>query len=112
VERFAAIVDKLWSAVLIAVTGETFREASGSRCVCGVVVSLRERRASSGASSGAATAKLALWINDAGNKEQVEAVGRNFREVLSDAIEEADVPRGGLKLAFEDFRSRSVTRRC
>lgn len=131
--HFAGLVDAAWDAVLLAAIGERFCESCGGvRNACGVVVSLRERAsqppqhgaagsaaavaeaADSLASAPAAgrTAKLALWLQDAEDKEQVLAVGRLLREVLEQAVPDtARTPRGGWRLAFEDFRRRSVTLR-
>lgn len=112
--HFGDLVDDIWGAALLALVGDRFVEALGNtRNACGVVVSLRDRSASvSDLGEGPTTGKLALWLRDADDKEQVLAVGQVLREVLEQAVPEtARTPRGGWRLAFEDFRRRAVTLR-
>merc|ERR1712032_761202 len=97
--------------------GAGFGDTCNIGFICGVVISLRRRASqpsspiNSNPAAPGASAKLSLWLRDAGDKERVQEVGQLFREVLALATAELDPPRGGWKLAFEDFRSRAVTMR-
>jgi len=112
--QFSELVDQVWSAVLLALVGGRFADACASAQVSGAVISMRGQALTppSSASSVPATsgtrAKLALWLRNAADREEVQAVGRLFHEVLSHATAELVAPRGW-KLAFEDFQTRAVT---
>lgn len=118
---FGSLVDDVWRAALLAMIGGRFCEASPSApsLVCGVVISLRDRGQTRQPQEEASTsaqrktaAKLALWLRGADDMEQVAAVGRAFRGVLEEAAADRSLePRGGWRLAFEDFRQRSVRMR-
>lgn len=103
--QFARLVDQLWKVVLLALIGEGFVSTGGSALVSGAVFSLRERAASS------TSAKLALWLYSAGDSEEVQAIGQILVELLTFAASECDEPRGGWRLAFEDFQTHAVTLR-
>mmetsp|Transcript_67311 Transcript_67311/g.161371 ORF Transcript_67311/g.161371 Transcript_67311/m.161371 type:complete len:876 (-) Transcript_67311:58-2685(-) len=124
--RFHDVVDKVWLETVLAVLGGTLEEAiaEGSATAtdeplsCGIVISMRgcdKDALSSGQDvpkQKPLTAKLALWLRGAQSRDQVRAAGNALLKVLSSATSAADdVPRGGWRLAFEDFATRSVTSR-
>jgi len=95
--QFAGLVDRVWRDLLLALIGERFESA------CGAVISLRERSASN------CSAKLSLWLCNADSREDAYAAGQVLQELLARATGELDPPKGGWRLAFEDFRARAVT---
>lgn len=95
--QFAGLVDRVWRDLILALVGERFESA------CGAVISLRERSAST------CSAKLSLWLCNADSREDAHAAGQVLQELLARAAGELDPPKGGWRLAFEDFRARAVT---
>lgn len=120
--RFPKLLDALWLAAVLLAVGGDFDDAACGDNVAGVVVSVRLGSAARAARGGdgaepsadapakPTTAKLALWVSDARAEAGVRAAGAALREAVLDAASgEAEAPRGGWHIAFEDFQKRAVT---
>lgn len=91
----AQSLDDLWLSLCMALIGEAFADY-GPEMVCGAIVSVRNR-----------VSKISLWLSKGGNKEQVMAIGRAYRDVLAGTPGLKDLATR--EVSFEDFGKETVT---
>mmetsp|Transcript_3032 Transcript_3032/g.5073 ORF Transcript_3032/g.5073 Transcript_3032/m.5073 type:complete len:247 (-) Transcript_3032:49-789(-) len=91
----AQSLDDLWLSLSLALIGEAFMEVGGD-LVCGAIVSVRNR-----------ASKIALWLSAAKDERKINAIGREYRKVLSGTPGLQDLE--AKELTFEDFKKQAVT---
>merc|ERR1719389_174439 len=91
----AQSLDDLWLSLSLALIGEEFLD-SGGELVCGAIVSVRSR-----------ASKIALWLSAAKDEKKVNAIGREYRNVLASTPGLQDI--ASKEITFEDFRKQAVT---
>lgn len=109
--RFEQVLNQLWRMVILATVADDFGPSVKSAGICGVMMSLRAKTPEETTSRSATNAKLALWLCNAHDDEQVRAIGRIMLQAFVSQIPRDDAPKGGWQLAFESFHQRRVTHR-
>eukprot|EP00930_Biecheleria_cincta_P015609 TRINITY_DN12958_c0_g1_i3.p1 TRINITY_DN12958_c0_g1~~TRINITY_DN12958_c0_g1_i3.p1 ORF type:complete len:746 (+),score=150.22 TRINITY_DN12958_c0_g1_i3:41-2278(+) len=108
-EVYASLLDEVWHETTRCLLSGDFHNSAK---VCGAAVSVR---AASNAEQGSTerSAKVAVWLAEAGDDVPLVGVGKLWRDVLAQLSVRVgkSVPDNRWRLSFESFKQQAVTRR-
>lgn len=89
-------IDEVWLSLVLGLIGGELSDGDYDDIVAGGIVEVRNR-----------TCKIALWLTEAADQEQILAIGRSYREVLCEAKGLNDVMYK--EVTYEDFAENRHT---